>query len=152
MFTFPFFYLQIWFGFTPPEEVKDWKMDIFYPVHLRKRIMEKPSLGCRDSTGTCRLFERHDLVPVSTNRVSAGFSGSRTRGSTEFNNLERLHIKQRQEQGIVESNPEAGLCQEVVILAENPSNPLSQKILCFILPLDFELVQGFRWRKLRGLD
>lgn len=35
---------------------------------------------------------------------------------------------------------------------ENPSSLLSQKILCFILSLDFELLQGFRWRKLWGLD
>lgn len=40
-------------------------------------------------------------------------------------------------------------CQEA---GENPSSLLSQKILFFILSLDFELLQGSRWRKLWGLD
>lgn len=43
-------------------------------------------------------------------------------------------------------------CQEIVLLGENLSNLLSQKILWFILCLDFELVQSFAWRKLWGLD
>lgn len=46
----------------------------------------------------------------------------------------------------MESNP------ETVTLGENPSNLLSKKILCFILPLDVDLVQSFGWRKLWGLD
>jgi len=47
-----------------------------------------------DGTDTGRLVGRHDLVPVPSNSVSTELPGRRTRGSTEFNNLKSLCIKQ----------------------------------------------------------